>query len=270
MKEIEVLTNNIKKQLGDFKIDIAIILGSGWNGCVSKVETYKEINYADIDGLPQCTVKGHKGKFIFGTLSGKNVGIMQGRFHLYEGYSAFETTIGLQLLNKLGATTCILTNASGGVNLNYKTNDIVIVNDVINLSGRNALVGLVPTEEKPVFISMGDCIDKSLQEKARLVCEKQGLNYQSGVYSQNLGPTYETSAEVRMLRNMGVDCVGMSTVQEVIMARYLKMKVLCLSYISNMAQGIKNEVLTHEEVLDNAKIFQGKGTNLLVEIVANI
>ncbi|MGN1227215.1 MAG: purine-nucleoside phosphorylase [Christensenellales bacterium] len=270
MIDLKNISAQIKEKIGDFKIDVALVLGSGWNDCLNKVQVIAEIDYSAINGMPVCSVKGHNGKFVFATYNGKNVGIMQGRFHMYEGYSAFESTVGLQVLVDLGASVCILTNAAGAVNVNYNVNDIVVLNDCINFTGRNPLVSLKATDEKPVFISMGDCFDKCLIDIATDVCKKSGINHNVGVYAQLLGPSYETSAEIRMLRTMGVDCVGMSTVQEVIMARYLGVRVLGLSYISNMAQGVSDETLNHNDVLENAKKFSVVASNLLLDIIDKI
>ncbi len=270
MENMDKIVGQIRNVVGDLKIEVAVILGSGWNECLKKVKILYEIPYTEIEGMPTCSVKGHKGKFVFCEFEGVKFGVMQGRFHMYEGYSAFETTMGLQVLSCLGAKTCLITNACGGVNLGYRQGDVVIVNDVINLTGRNALAGLKPTDEYPIFVSMGNALSGNLIEIAEKEAKKLKINHKLGVYAQVLGPTYETASEVRMLRTLGVDCVGMSTVQEVIMARYLKMDVLALAYISNLAEGMSKENLNHNEVLNSAKFLAENCSNLILNIISKL
>lgn len=270
MADIEKMVKQISGKIGAFKVDVAIILGSGWNECLKKVDVKYEINYSEVEGLPTCSVKGHNGKFVFATYNGVNIGVMQGRFHMYEGYTAYETTIGLQVLAGLGAKKCIITNASGSVNRRYKQGDVVVVSDVINLTCRNPLIGIKPTDENPIFIPMGNALNVEMQKIAIGEAKNLKIRHRSGVYAQVLGPNYETTSDIKMLRVLGADCVGMSTVQEIIMARYLKMDVLALAYISNLGQGLSKQVLSHSEVLNSAKFLAENCSDLILNILPKL
>lgn len=269
-EKVQGFLDQIKSKFGDVKVDVAIILGTGWGTCVSEMNIELEIPYAEIEGFPQCSVKGHESKFLFGKYKGKNIGVMQGRFHMYEGYTATETTYGVQVLIGLGAKVVILTNAAGGLRDYHRVNDVIIVKDIINFTGGNALVSIKPTEERPIFVPLSKCIDKELMGFAEDNCKKCGLNYHFGVYTQVLGPTFESDAEVNMFRTIGSDCVGMSTVQEAIMARYLGVRVVCLAYITDVAGADNMQTLTHEEVLASVATNTKKCGQVLLGIVDDV
>jgi purine-nucleoside phosphorylase len=199
--------------------------------------------------MPKCTVKGHSGNFILGTISGKKIIIMQGRFHLYEGKTVHEVTLPILIMHMLGINKLILTNSAGGINYNYDIGDIMIIEDHINLSGVNPLIGIKATTELPIFIDMGNCYNNDLKKIAKEICDINNITQFNGVYLQLSGPSYETYAEIKAFRIMGADAVGMSTAVECIFARYLGLKVLGISSITNKAAGMLNEKLDHKDVL---------------------
>lgn len=231
------------------KADIGIILGSGLGDFAKSLDDAKSLSYRDIPGFPASTVPGHAGVWHTGKLHGKSVCMMQGRFHAYEGYDLEEVTLPVRVMALLGVKTLIVTNAAGGVNLDFQPGDLMQITDFINFSGRNPLRGPNLDEFGPRFPDMTYAYDRDL---AALVHKKaQGLNIrlQKGVYCWFNGPCYETPAEIRMARILGADAVGMSTVPETIVARHCGMRVLGLSCITNMAAGILDAPLDHEEVI---------------------
>lgn len=267
---IESQINYIKKFTGDFVPKIAMILGSGWNEAISEMEIIYQIPFVDVPDMPKCSVLGHEGVFIFGYLSNVPVVIMKGRLHLYEGHTAEVITNPIRLFKGLGVETVILTNAAGGLKPTLKVGEVVIINDHINLTCHNPLIGIKPTTENPVFINMTDVYNSKYIEKTKKVCQDNSIDYSTGTYIQLLGPSFETPSEVKMLSLLGGTCVGMSTVQEAIMARYLKMEVIGLSFISNLGAGITGNKLNHQEVLENAKNNAIKLKTLLKELVKKI
>ena len=233
MEKINAAAKAIEEACG--KAEIAIILGSGLGAYGDALEERRELVYADIPGFPVSTVVGHAGRWLSGKLHGKNVYMMQGRFHSYEGYDM---------------QTVIVTNAAGGVNINWTPGDLMILTDFINLTGKNPLTGPNLDEFGPRFPDMTQAYDEDLQALARSVGRKLDIELRSGVYCWLNGPTYETPAEIRMVRVLGADAVGMSTVPETIVARHCGMKVLGISCITNMAAGILKQPLNHEEVME--------------------
>jgi purine-nucleoside phosphorylase len=229
--------------------DIAVILGSGLGGYEVELMDPVEINYDEIPDFPVSTVSGHAGKFIVGTIRDKRVLIMSGRFHSYEGYSMEQVTLPIRVMSLLGVKSLILTNAAGAVNEGYMTSDLVLIRDFINLSGRNPLRGKNLDRFGPRFPDMTYAYDRELLAIAQSEGEKLGIPLKQGVYCWMNGPCFETPAEIRMARVIGADLVGMSTVPETIVARHCGMRVLGISSVTNMAAGVLDEPINHEEVL---------------------
>ena len=259
----------IQKKIKDFKPEIAIVLGSGLGDLADE---YNEITipYSEIPGFPVSTVQGHKGQLVFAAINGKKVMMMQGRFHFYEGHSMETVTYPIKVMKKLGIKTVILTNAAGGVNVYFKPSDLMLITDHINFMGTNPLIG--PNDESlgTRFPDMSEVYTKELKEKARACAKKLGIDLQEGVYMALTGPTYETPAEVKMVRFMGADAVGMSTVPEAIVACYCGMDVLGLSCICNSAAGISTVGLSHKEVLEAAEAAKSKFKSLVLEVIKDI
>lgn len=229
--------------------EIAVILGSGLGGFEAALQNPIEIAYEDIPGFPVSTVPGHAGRFIVGTINGKRVLVMSGRFHSYEGYSMKKVTLPVRVMSLIGVRTLIVTNAAGAVNESYRPGDLVVLKDFINLSGKNPLRGKNLDKFGPRFPDMTHAFDRELRQIALLEGQRLNLSVHEGVYAWFNGPTYETPAEIRMTRILGGDLVGMSTVPETIVARHSGMKVLGISSVTNMAAGVLDSPINHEEVL---------------------
>lgn len=229
---------------------IGLILGSGLGVLADEIEEAVSIEYKDIPHFPTSTVSGHKGQLVIGSMEGKQVIAMQGRFHYYEGYTMQQVTFPVRVMKELNIEKLIVTNAAGGVNESFSAGDLMLITDHINQMGDNPLIG--PNDEKhgPRFPDMSTAYDKDLLLLAKNVAKDLKLAVQQGVYVGNSGPMYETPAEVRMLRVLGGDAVGMSTVPEVTVANHAGIKVLGISCISNMAAGILDQPLTHDEVIE--------------------
>ncbi|MDD3337149.1 MAG: purine-nucleoside phosphorylase [Eubacteriales bacterium] len=232
------------------KADVAVVLGSGLGDYVEALENPKSIAYKDIPGFPVSTAPGHAGRWYTGSLHGKRVCMMQGRFHGYEGYDMAQVTMPVRVMKLLGVKTLIVTNAAGGVNTSFAPGDLMLMTDFINLSGKNPLIGPNLDEFGPRFPDMCHAYDQKLQSLTADVASKLGIGLQKGVYCWLNGPCYETPAEIRMVRTLGADAVGMSTVPETIVARQSGMEVLGLSCITNMAAGILDQPLSHQEVME--------------------
>lgn len=232
--------------------EIGVILGSGLGDYVEALEDARFIDYKDIPGFPVSTAPGHAGRWWCGTLHGKRVCMMQGRFHSYEGYDQSEVTMPVRVMKLLGVKTLIVTNAAGGVNLDFNPGDLMILSDCINFSGKNPLTGPNVDEFGPRFPDMSRCYDRELIALCEQQAQKLGIAVRKGVYAWFNGPCYETPAEVRMARVLGADAVGMSTVPETIVARHCGLRVLGVSCITNMAAGILEQPLCHEEVTEVA------------------
>ena len=259
----------INKQIKDFKPEIGIVLGSGL-GDLADEFCEITIPYSKIPGFPTSTVQGHKGQLVFATINGKKVMMMQGRFHYYEGHPMDVVTFPIKIMKKLGIKTVILTNAAGGVNVYFKPSDLMLITDHINFMGDNPLIGPNDDSLGTRFPDMSEVYTKDLQELAKTCAKKLGIALQEGVYMALTGPTYETPAEVKMVRLLGADAVGMSTVPEAIVASYCKMDVLGLSCICNSAAGISTVGLSHEEVLQAANAAKSKFKNLVLEVIKEI
>ena len=248
LEKINTAAQAIEAECG--KAEIAVILGSGLGDYVDALEDAKSLEYKDIPGFPISTVAGHAGRWWVGTLHGKRVYMMQGRFHSYEGYDMWTVTMPIRVMSKLGVKTLIVTNAAGGVNVEYKPGDLMLITDFINLSGKNPLTGPNLDEFGPRFPDMTYAYSVALKKLTVDVAKELGIQLQQGVYCWMNGPTYESPAEIRMARIVGGDAVGMSTVPETIVGRHCGMDVLGISCITNMAAGILDQPLNHQEVME--------------------
>lgn len=252
------------------KIDLAIILGTGLGSIVNDIENKKTVKYKDIPGFPVSTVVGHAGELIIGDLIGKKVLAFNGRFHYYEGYPMSEVTFPIRVIKSLGIEKIIVTNACGGMNPDFSAGDLMIIEDHINFMGDNPLIGRNYEEFGPRFPDMSQAYNKELIKLAESCADKLNIKVQKGVYAAVSGPTYETPAELRMLRNVGGDAVGMSTVPEVIVANHMSMKVLGISCITDMALADNLEPLDHKRVVETANKAMVKFVSLVKEIVQNM
>ncbi|MBM7648052.1 purine-nucleoside phosphorylase [Bacillus ectoiniformans] len=251
-------------------VKIGLILGSGLGVLGDEIEEAVKVPYGDIPNFPVSTVEGHAGQLVFGTLSGKEVVAMQGRFHYYEGYSFNQVTFPVRVMKELGVETIIVTNAAGGVNEDFEPGDLMIISDHINNMGGNPLIGPNDNRFGPRFPDMSEAYNKELRQLAKTTASNMNLKVQEGVYVGNTGPVYETPAEVRLARVLGGDAVGMSTVPEVIVARHSGMKVLGISCISNMAAGILDQPLAHDEVIETTEKVRENFLAYLKEMIKSI
>ena len=249
--------------------EIAIILGSGLGDIADQVDGIS-ISYSDIPGFKTSSVQGHAGRLIIGKLSSRNVIVMQGRFHYYEGHTMQEVILPVRVMKLLGADKLVVTNAAGGVNLNFKPGDLMLISDHLNLTGQNPLIGKNLGELGPRFVDMSYAYNKDLLNIADKIADDLGIKIQKGIYAALSGPTYETPAEIRMLRTLGADAVGMSTVPEVIAANHMGMKVLGISCITNMAAGILDKPLCHDEVIETSNRVKINFIKLSKEIIKEI
>ena len=256
----------LEAKLAGFKPEVALIVGSGLGGVAGMVTKPVTIPYADIPHFPQPSVAGHAGQMIFGELAGKRLMVLSGRFHYYEGRSLAEIVYPIHVLDALGAKILIVTNAAGGINPTFNPGDLMIIEDHINFMGINPLIGL--RENGGIkFVDMTQAYSTRLREKLDGAAEKLQAPLRRGVYLAGTGPTYETPAEVKAFAWLGADAVGMSTVPEVIMARYHNLEVVGISCITNLAAGISGKKVSHEEVLEVGKVAQVKLAKLLTEFV---
>jgi len=265
MKRIDEAAAKVLAVCG--KADIGVILGSGLGDYAEALEDAVKLPYSEIPGFPRSTVAGHAGMWCCGTLYGKRVVMMQGRFHYYEGYGMKDVTLPVRVMQKIGVKTLIVTNAAGGVNLGYHPGELMVIGDIFSMTAQNPLIGPNLDAFGPRFPDMSCAFDKELRALAHECASEQGFALREGVYAQMTGPTYETPAEIRMLRTLGADAVGMSTVPEVIVARHGGMRVLGISCITNMAAGILDQPLNHAEVTETANRVKGQFKNLLDRII---
>jgi purine-nucleoside phosphorylase len=251
----------------DIRPEIGLILGSGLGVLGDELEDAVTIPYEDIPHFPISTVEGHAGELLIGKLQGRSVVLMRGRFHMYEGYEPERTALPVRVMKELGVTTLLVTNAAGGVNLEYKPGNLMLISDHINLTGRNPLVGPNDNALGLRFPDMSDAYSRRLRKIAKDTAAELGVSVQEGVYVGLLGPNYETPAEIRMLRTLGVDAVGMSTVSEVIVARHSGIEVLGISCISNMAAGILDQPLSHLEVMETTDRVKEQFLSLVLSVI---
>jgi purine-nucleoside phosphorylase len=249
---------------------VGVVLGSGLGGLADELVDRVEISYADIPGWPVSTAIGHAGTLVLGTLDGVPVAVMRGRAHLYEGIGADRVVFGVRVLGALGIRSLVVTNASGGINAEFEPGQLVLISDHVNLQGTSALVGPNDDALGPRFPDMSDAYDPELRARAHDAAVRLGLELGEGVYAAWLGPQFETPAEIRFMRAVGGDLAGMSTVQEVIAARHLGIRVLGISVVTNMAAGVLPERIDHEVVLEVGARAAGSVTALLRELVPTL
>lgn len=273
MDLIEQIRQNLKEALRYIndrvygEVDVGIILGSGLGDLVDAVEEPSILPYSEIPHFPRATTKGHVGNLVIGTIAGKRVAIMQGRFHYYEGYTSAGVSFPVRVLKGLRAKTLIVTCAAGGLRPGLKPGDIMAITDQVNMMGTNPLVGPNDEECGPRFVDMTDAYNSRLLSIADNAAAQEGIDLKKGVYVGVLGPPYETPAEVRFLSTIA-DAVGMSTVPEVIVARYLGIDVLGLAVITNTPDAHYN--VSHEEVLAEAQRSSGKLIKLMLRVLQNL
>ncbi len=253
-----------------FKPDIGIILGTGLGGLVESIDIKHSISYEEIPNFRLSTVEGHTGKLIFGELGGKKVVTMQGRFHFYEGYTLQEVTFPVRVMKLLGIQQLFVSNASGGMNPDFEVGDLMIINDHINFLGANPLIGKNISELGPRFPDMSEVYDKKLIHTTKEIAKKNDIKIHEGVYLGLSGPTFETPAEYKMLRILGADTVGMSTVPEIIAARHMNITCFAISIITDLGIPGKIEKITHEEVQRVANIAEKKMTFLFKELIKTL
>lgn len=242
----------IKEKIGDKKPETAIVLGSGLGVLKEEIEEKIVLKYKDIPNFPISTVQGHAGELIIGKLSGKEIIAMNGRFHYYEGYDIKQTVFPIRVFALLGIKKIILTNAAGGINLSYKPGDFMVVNDHLSFFAESVLRGKNEDEFGVRFPDMSEVYDKEEIKKMKEIIKKHTGTAIEGVYAYMKGPSFETPAEIRALRTLGADAVGMSTVPEAVVAKHSGIKVVAVSCITNMAAGVTNNKLSHEEVKETA------------------
>lgn len=254
---------------GDATPEFAVVLGSGLGAVGGSVENPRELRYEDIPGFPSSTVKGHAGKLLLGVLSDKPVMVLQGRFHYYEGYSMEQVVFPIRVMAHMGIKTVLLTNAAGGINRSFSPGDIMIIEDHISFSIDNPLRGANIDRFGPRFSDMSKAYTPDLRRVARESADRLGVPIKSGVYAFMGGPSFETPAEIRMLSAVGADAVGMSTVPEVITAAHSGMNVLGLSCITNMAAGVLDKPINHDEVIGVGAQVEDSFANLITSVVAH-
>lgn len=248
------------------KPEAGIVLGSGLSSFTSEVDIDMEIAYEDIPHFPISTVEGHQGKLIFGRLGGKQVVVMAGRFHYYEGYDTSAIVFPIRVMKLLGVKTLLLSNAAGSVNPHYKVGDLMLINDHISFFTTNPLIGKNIPEFGPRFPDMNETYDRALLTKAKVIGLSHGFDLHEGVYVAVTGPTFETKAEYRFIHVIGGDVVGMSTVPEAIVAKHMDMRVFAVSVVTDL--GMHDQPVSHEEVLEAAKNAEPKMATLFRELVA--
>ncbi len=246
---------------------IGLILGSGLGGYAERIENKRLVGYGDLPGFPQSHVEGHQGRFVIGELFGKGAICMQGRVHYYEGYPQSDLAIPVRVMKRLGVEKLLLTNAAGGVDLGFSPGDLMLISDHINFSGSHPLIG--PNDERfgPRFPDQTNVYDRALRAKVRKIAGDAGVSLREGVYMMFSGPTFESPAEIVMARTLGASAVGMSTVPEAIAAAHCGIKTVGISLITNMAAGILDQPLSHEEVQQTADTASERFTRLVDHIV---
>jgi purine-nucleoside phosphorylase len=247
-----------------------IVLGSGLGNLAREIEVEQEIAYGTIPHFPVSTVEGHEGKLIFGRLSGQPVVILSGRFHFYEGYTPQQVVFPIRVLKFLGVETLLVSNAAGGMNAAFRVGDLMIIRDHISLFTVNPLLGRNEDELGPRFPDMSEPYSRELIRKAKIVAERLGIEVHEGVYAGVTGPTFETRAEYKLLHIVGGDAVGMSTVQEVIAARHLGLKVFAMSVITDLGIREEDNLITHEEVLAAAAAAEPRLAAIFKVLIAEL
>jgi purine-nucleoside phosphorylase len=269
LQKIKSISTYIQKRI-NCSPEIAVILGTGLGGLDTQVEVLQTIPYEDIPDFPVSTVEGHKGQLLLCSIGPKKILAMQGRFHYYEGYTMEEVTLPIRVFKALGIETLIVSNASGGLNPDYKVGDIMVISDHINMFGTNPLIGPNLNELGPRFPSMNAVYDLNLITKVFKIATEKNISLREGVYVGVSGPTYETPAEYRMYRLLGGDAIGMSTVPEVIVAKHMGMRVFGLSIVTDSGAPGEIKEITHEEVQQVAKAAEPVASFLIKELIACI
>ncbi len=268
LKKIEEISSFLLEKV-ESSPEIGIILGTGLGGLISEIQNKYTIDYKDIPSFPVSTVEGHSGRMIFGTLSGKNVMVMQGRFHFYEGYNMQEVTLPVRIMHVMGVQKLIVSNASGGVNPEFKIGDLMILSDHINLIP-NPLIGPNLNTLGTRFPDMSDAYDSELIRTAEEIGQKNNIALQKGVYVAVTGPCLETPAEYKFIRTIGGDAVGMSTVPEIIVARHMKIPCFAISVITDLGVPGKIQKVTHEDVQNVAENAEPKLTLIVKKLIQEI
>ena len=252
------------------QVQVGIVLGSGLGNFIAELSVEKEISYNDIPHFPVSTVEGHSGKLIFGELGGKKIVAMAGRFHFYEGYTPQQVAYPIRVMKMLGVETVLISNAAGGTNHHFKVGDLMIIRDHISLLTINPLLGKNEEHLGPRFPDMSEPYSKELIAKAKSIAEKLQIPLHTGVYTGVTGPTFETRAEYALIKLVGGDAVGMSTVQEVIAAAHCGMKVFAMSVITDIGIREEENTITHEEVLHAAKDAEPKLTMIFTKLIESL
>ncbi|MEO8026068.1 MAG: purine-nucleoside phosphorylase [Bryobacteraceae bacterium] len=252
------------------KPTVGVVLGSGLGAFADTLSNRTEIPYAEIPGWPRSTAVGHAGKLVIGESGGITVAALSGRVHFYEGYTPQQVVFGVRVLGKLGVKSLILTNAAGGINVTYGQGSLVLISDHINLQGANPLMGPNDDSLGPRFPDMSDAYAKSCRAVAKTTAAELGLELPEGVYAALSGPSYETPAEIRYLRTIGADLVGMSTAGEVIAANHMGVKCLAISCVTNMAAGVLDQKINHEEVLETGARVRDTLVKLLHSLIPRL
>ena len=254
----------------DFHPEVAIVLGSGLGDFANEIKVEAELSYSELEGFPVSTVAGHDGKFIFGYLGDIPVVCMKGRVHYYEGYPISDVVLPIRLMKLMGAEVLFLSNAAGGLNTDFKPGDLMMITDHIACFAPNPLLGPNVDELVKRFPDLSNVYDEALQDIIRHTAEECGLEIKEGVYTYLTGPSYESPADIRMLRVLGADAVGMSTVPEAIAANHMGMKICGISCITNMAAGILKQPLDHKEVQETADKAAQSFQKLVTEVVKKV
>jgi purine-nucleoside phosphorylase len=249
--------------------EYGVVLGSGLGGFTNDIEIEFILNYSEIPNFPVSTVEGHKGALVFGKIHGKQVVAMQGRFHYYEGYDMKQVTFPIRVFKELGVSKLIVSNASGGVNLRYKVGSIVIIKDHINMMPEHPLRGKNDERFGPRFVNMSEPYSRKMIAKAKELAQELQITIDEGVYLGLQGPTFETLSEYRMVKLIGADCVGMSTVPEVIVARHMELETFGVSVITDMGNEESIDTISHEEVLEAAREAEPHVRLLIKELIGN-
>jgi purine-nucleoside phosphorylase len=269
LQQLNETVNYIKSKVQTTS-KVGIVLGSGLGNLSHEIKIDVAIEYGDIPHFPVSTVKGHGGKLIFGELGGKKVIVMSGRFHFYEGYSTHQVVFPVRVMKMLGVETLLLSNAAGAVNTNYKVGDLMIINDHISFFTTNPLMGKNEESLGTRFPDMSEPYCHKLIATAKHIAQQNNIDIHEGIYTAVTGPTFETHAEYKLIKIVGSDVVGMSTVQETIAAVHCGIKVFAVSVVTDMGIRDNNEAITHEEVLIAAKNAEPKLTTLFTNLVAEI
>ena len=267
MNKINETVAYIRSQYAD-ESTVGVVLGSGLGHFTNELQIDKEISYNEIPHFPVSTVEGHKGKLVFGKLGNKNVVVMAGRFHYYEGYDMKQVTFPVRVMKYIGVTKLIVSNASGGVNPSYKVGDIAVITDHINMMPEHPLRGHNDERFGPRFVNMSEPYSKAMNAKAFELAKELNIDLKKGIYLGLQGPTFETLAEYKMVKALGADCVGMSTVPEVIVARHMNMECFGVSVITDMGDEENIEEVNHEEVLQAAQKAEPHVRNLIKNLIA--